>query len=625
MQTATDATATPQQTITVRVDGRNLFVDAMRLSKAERARLDTVPAGFLCSTGAMMYPATLIIGRRLRKIWPGVRFAGNGAERLVGWLDRFDLAHQYRDAGELPAVPVERSPAWDHQRRGFWFGYHLPAVLLSEKVGAGKTKQFLDIACNRDRRRVLVLTTASAVDDWPNHIVKHATKPYQVLAFGGDWRNKNATRKADALREFFDSSPYTLTAMSYDTSWRPPLGAIVGNIRGGSKRLGLLGDLPWDLIILDEIHNLADPAGRRSLFIWRLAERVPERIGGTGTIVRHKVEDMFAMFRALDPGLFGVRKEPFLERYCLFNRPSDAEIREAKKREAANAPALPGMENLGGADAGDLGPRYVVGYQRTDELARLAAAITFDPGDVDLHLPIPTHQTRRAYLSAKGQRVYDSLDEECAATLDDGTEIVAQNVLTQLLRLHQCACGFVGEPVIDPNTGEIDFVNIHEIDNAKEQLLEQTLRDLDPTDPVIIVGRFKQDIDVFRRVCRRVGRKAFEQSGRRKERTQWQNASGGEALCAQIQSACEAIDLTRSRYMILYSVGFSKYQIEQMYGRVDRPGQTRQPTYIHLLTHQTVDERIYRAIEKRQEIAATVRRELIAFRYSRQGTLNYGD
>lgn len=610
------ATTTAKNPITVRISGRNLFIDFIRLDSLSAEKIRRMPGGYLCQTGAMMYSATMVYGRRLQKLFgvDAVRFTGNDAPAFVTMLGKFDLAHRMRDEQELPDVPGEKMPSWLHQKRGFWFGFHMPRVLLSEKVGAGKTKQMIDICCNRNHKRILVVTTASAVDDWPTHVAKHSTLPYAVLALGVDWRSKNATRKAEAVKRYCAANEYVIVVVSYDSAYRPPLGAIIKNVKGGSGAIGALEECKFDCLIPDEIHNASDPSGRRSLFLWRLAERIPYCIAATGTIVKHKPEDVFSPFRILDSGIFGPRKEPFLKRYCIFNRPSDEEIRENEKRLAAGQLALPGMENIG---SGDVGPRFVVAYKNTDELGRLMSAVTYDPGEVDLHLPVPIFTTRRAFLSLKARRVYDDLETEAVAILPDETEVVAPNVLTQLLRLHQCAGGFIGEPIIDKETGEIDFVEIHEIDKAKETLLEETLLEIDPDDPVVIVGRFKHDIEVFRRTCKRIGRKFFEQSGRRKERIAWQQASGGEALCAQIQSACEAIDLTRSRYMILYSVGFSLYQITQMYGREDRPGQTRQPNYIHLVTSDTIDEKIYKAIQSRANVAQEIMRNLKAARYAR--------
>jgi hypothetical protein len=594
--------------VPVNVTGRHLFIPVLRLDKATADKVRTIPGGILCATGALMFPATSVTARRIRKMFgSNAVFSGDAAPRLIEWCDRFELAHRMRDAETLPPVPGERLPSWLHQQRGFWFGYHLPAVLLSEKVGAGKTKQFIDIMCARDRRRVLVTTTASAVDDWQIHIDKHATKPYRVLMLGRDYRTKNAVRKAEAVRRHVTENEYTVTVISHDSIWRPPLGAIIGNARGGTRNIGLLAEMDFDLFGIDEIHAAADPTGRRALFLWRLAERIPERIGMTGTIIRHKPESVFAPFRILDSGIFGPRSVDFLERYCVFNRPSDEWLRQQRERAAQGAPTLPGFENVSGANNSDPGPRFIVGYQRTEEMAALMSAITYDPGDVDLHLPIPISTTRRAFLPLAAQRVYDSLENDFVATLPDGTDVTTQNVLTQMLRLHQLAGGFIGEPVVDPDTGEIDFVNIHEVHDAKEKLLEETLRDVRPDDPVILVGRFKHDLEIFRRVCRRIGRKSvMEQSGRRKERIEWQNASGGDVLCAQIQSACEAIDLTRARYMVLYSVGYSNYQYRQMLGRMDRPGQTQQPNFIHLATAGTIDEKIYASLEKNESVAKSI-------------------
>src|SRR5436190_8305913 len=93
------------------VKGSKIFVNLPVKAKeypelVERARL--VPCGVLLGNGGMMYPHTLITARRLRKQFgEDLAWAGECSD-LRKWLERYDLAHQYKAAEDLPAVPNEK-------------------------------------------------------------------------------------------------------------------------------------------------------------------------------------------------------------------------------------------------------------------------------------------------------------------------------------------------------------------------------------------------------------------------------------------------------------------------------------------------------------------------------------
>jgi hypothetical protein len=237
----------------------------------------------------------------------------------------------------------------------------------------------------------------------------------------------------------------------------------------------------------------------------------------------------------------------------------------------------------------------------------LMRKITYHTDETGLDLPIPVHINRYCYLGAKALKAYGELKAQLCTVVND-TDIIASNKLVQMIRLQQITSGFIGNPIIDPETGEVDFVDAIQVDDAKERLLEETLDGIETDDPVIVVCRWRPDLDLIKRVATRLGRRCYEQSGRRKERVKWQDDRSGSILIGQIQSTCEAIDLTRSRYMIFYSLGFSLYQFEQMLKRMDRPGQTQQPVYIHLLADQSIDEKVYKALSEHKDVATEITR-----------------
>jgi len=74
----------------------------------------------------------------------------------------------------------------------------------------------------------------------------------------------------------------------------------------------------------------------------------------------------------------------------------------------------------------------------------------------------------------------------------------------------------------------------------------------------------------------------------------------------QMQAGGVGIDLSKARYCIYFSVGFSLGDYEQSLARVHRPGQKNKVFYIHIITTNTVDEKIYAALEQKKDVINTI-------------------
>lgn len=540
----------------------------------ERDVVYSLPCGkqLMNQPGTMQFPATVVMGLRIKTAFEGrhLFWTGPDLKFFNEWQDRYRLAVRYRKADALPDIPGEVVPAWDHQKRGFWFAYHSQSGILAQGVGTGKSKEIIDVVRVRNHRRTLVTTTASAVDDWPEHCAKHGGN-LRALALGGKF--KSVAEKYDTLRlvdKAAGDDPF-ITAVSYDSVWREPLGSY-------------LIENPPDFVVCDEIHRLSGVSSRASGFFAKLARRVPYRLGASGTSIRHKPEDGFGVFRFVDPAVFGYSSKKHNERYCIFNVPPP---------ESGLAP-----EGV---------PRFVVDYQNLDEYARYFHALTYYVDSSILNLPKPEHYRRGCWLPVRAMRTYDELESDFITWIDE-KKIEATNTLAKLTRLQQIASGFVGENVIDPETGEITTRNEVDLHTGKLDLLADVVSEIDPNEPFAVFCKYKWELRKIREVLQNAGRRVYEQSGARKEFRAWREAPGGPALLGQVASASEAIDLTRARIGIIYSLTFSLYQYDQLIGRINRPGQTRVPIFVHLIARGTVDERIYESLREHREVIESIYR-----------------
>ena len=507
-------------------------------------------------------------------------FPDESFEGLVTQALELKEIQKLRDHDSLPDVPVTRFPAWNHQRQAFWFAEPQPAVMLNMDMATGKTKVVIDLILNRGHKRVLVVGPTHVIaDTWPREIAKHTPEGREIrfaqLARGVT-RNGNPKqipvsskkKMAEALLRYAGPcGDPALVLINYESVWRDPFAKWALSQR-------------WDLVVLDEIHKVKSPGGKASRFVAKLGEKVPYRLGLTGTVMPHSPMDVYGQFRFLDPSIFGTSFTGFRSRYAV-------------------------MGGFGGYE--------IKGYQDQEDFRRRLMSITYQVGAEVLDLPPVQHIERNFYLEPAARMHYQEMEDNFWTQVEAG-EVTASNALTRLLRLQQITSGFIMD----------DDGELREVSSAKEDLLYEVLDSLEPGEPVVIFTRFKQDIVVIRRVCERLAREVpkedrdlrmknegrgfwsvAELSGARSDLAAWTNGHY-DILAAQIQSGGVGIDLTRSRYCIYFSLGFSLGDYEQSLARVNRPTQKRPVVYIHLVAVNTVDEKVYSALRKKKAVIESI-------------------
>jgi SNF2 family DNA or RNA helicase len=285
----------------------------------------------------------------------------------------------------------------------------------------------------------------------------------------------------------------------------------------------------------------------------------------TGTPMPHGLTDVYAVARFTDPTIYGPSFAAFRQKYCV----------------------------MGGYQK-----KQITGYQHLEEFEALLSRFTFRVGKEVLDLPPETHVTYHCELSRDAQRIYRDLEEDFVAQVREGI-VTAANAMVKLLRLQQVTGGVV----------PTDDGTVHRVDNAKQELLADTLEDIGNDEPVVVFCRFHADLDAVHEAAKKSGYQSLELSGRRDELKRWQDGEA-QVLAVQISAGGVGVDLTRARYSIYYSLSFSLGEYDQALSRVHRPGQTRPVEHIHLVARNTVDVKILRALEKRAEVVQSILAEI---------------
>lgn len=433
-----------------------------------------------------------------------------------------------------------KPPLWPQQAEALEWLDGRRAAALHIPMGGGKTRIVVEFVARRRFRRILVVCPKAVGPVWDAEFRRWW--PDQSPPFLLDLTDGPIRHRAARLR----AAPAPFVAVvNYDAFWRGDLGDAIRSAA-------------LDLVVYDEAHRLKDPGGRASLFAARLRPRVPCRLALTGTPMPHSPLDIYAQFRALDLDVFGNSFVRFRARYAV----------------------------LGGFEG-----RQVVAYQNLDDLARRIRTLAFVVEPAALQRPAEADQRRYCLLEPTARAVYRRLERDLVADVGAGV-VTAANALVRLLRLQQLTSGVLA-------TEDGRHVRVS---RAKEELLTDLLADLPPDEPVVVFGRFRQDLDAVHRTAHRLGRGSAELSGRTNQLAEWQRPDGPPILAAQLQAGSLGVSMVRAAYAVFYSLGFSLGDYLQARARLARPGQTRPVTFIHLVARGTIDELVLQALEARAEV-----------------------
>ena len=235
--------------------------------------------------------------------------------------------------------------------------------------------------------------------------------------------------------------------------------------------------------------------------------------------------------------------------------------------------------------------RKVSGYQNLDELHQKFYELAFRVTAAEtLDLPSAIETYTKVELNGKTRKLYDQMAASFRAELETGETMTAANALARLTRFQQLTSGFAVTP-----EGKL-----MEVDDSKQNALADILEDLPMEERLVVFARFQHDLDSIAQVSEKAKRSCYEISGRAKNLDEW-NQNGG-VLAVQLQAGGLGLDLTQARYCVYYSLSFSLGDYLQSIARLHRHGQTRMVDYIHLVAHESIDEIITVALERKEDI-----------------------
>lgn len=466
-----------------------------------------------------------------------------------------------------------KTKPFDHQRNAWEDSWAADYYALFMEMGTGKSKVAIDtIGALYKAKKIsaaLILAPKGVYDNWVKGEIP-AHLPDDINRMVVRWTPSTAKKFQDEMKELvyepFDG--LKVFVMNVEALSTP---------RGTKAAYMFLVKNCANIMVVDESTTIKNRKATRTKNIMMLAKDAKYKRILTGSPVTKSPMDLFSQCAFLSAEALGFNSYySFQNRYAL-----------VQKRKMGNRAF-----------------QEIVGYRRLDELnQKLDGFSNRILKEECLDLPDKMYIRRDVALTDEQKRVYTQMKKLALAKLENGELATTASVLTQIMRLQQICCGH-----LQPDDGEIQTLD----SNRLKELMEITD---ELQGKAIIWASYTHDIQQIASALRdRFGPEAVatyygatEQDERQEIVNQFQDkANPLRFFVGQPKTGGYGITLTAANTVIYYS---NSYDLEirlQSEDRAHRIGQKNKVTYIDLVSPQTIDEKILKALRGKIDLAGKV-------------------
>ena len=303
-----------------------------------------------------------------------------------------------------------------------------------------------------------------------------------------------------------------------------------------------------DGIVYDELTKLKNPSGARFKALNKVIDPIAVRWGLTGSFTSNGLEDVFGQCKIVDQSLLGRSKGAFQQQYfILINK-----------------------------EYGDWAPRPGSLAQVMERIK--PATYLLEPGDYKDKLP-PLHAVElRCDMDMTD---YNTMKKDFVLN-----DVVAVNAAVVTQKLQQMASGF-----LYTDNGPVWLSN-HKFDRLEDLLAENQRAN------TIVVYQYKEELAELKRKF------PHAQTLDDVDAIERWNAGQVELLLVHPKSAGHGLNLQHGGHHIVFlSLPWSLELYEQTIGRLHRSGQKNAVWCYIMLTHKTVDEKIWGALHDKRTLS----------------------
>jgi len=437
------------------------------------------------------------------------------------------------------------------------------------EMGTGKTKVLIDnLAMLYDKGKVdgaLIIAPKGVIGTWynqeiPTHLPDHI-ESVSVL-----WQALITKKQKESLDCLFETEEKLHILIMNVEALSTPKGTQFASKFLSCHRA---------MVAIDESTTIKNSSAKRTKNILSLAKSAKYRRIMTGSPVTKNPLDLYSQCEFLDPWLLN-----FQSFYAFRNRYAEMKTINARGRSIQ---VVNYFKNIG---------------ELSDKLKGFSYRVLKEDC---LDLPDKIYVKRNIALTAEQLKLYDQMKKTALAMLN-GKVTSTVTVLTQLMRLHQITCGhFTAD---DGTTQLIKNNRVNELMNVLEEIEGKA----------IIWANYQKDItNIIESIVKEYGPGSVvdyygltPQDERQGNIKKFQDDPECRFLIGTPQTGGYGITLTAASNVIYYSNGYDLEKRLQSEDRAHRIGQKKAVTYVDLITEDTVDEKIVKALRKKINIASEV-------------------
>ncbi|MFA7061277.1 MAG: DEAD/DEAH box helicase [Pedobacter sp.] len=476
---------------------------------------------------------------------PLVDEALDGVGSLKGDKTWKSLLARFREAEALqPVLPATlQTELRDYQLAGFDWLSRLAhwgvGACLADDMGLGKTIQALALLINRaPAGPSLVLAPTSVCLNWESETHRFAPT-LQPRIFGSGNR-----------KSFIESlQPFDLVICSYTMF---------------QQEAELLNSVQWETAVLDEAQAIKNMTTKRSQAAMQI--NAGFRIATTGTPIENRLDELWNLFRFLNPGLLGSHKT-FTERFATpIERDRDKPARTLLKK---------------------LIRPFILRRTKSQVLQEL---------------PPRTEILHRVELSGEEAAFYEALRRKALDNLSGGAEGQTPGerqirILAEIMRLRRACCN---PQLVLPECN---------ISSAKLTAFREIVDELrDNGHRALVFSQFVDHLSILRKVLDmdNITYQYLDGSTPANERQARVNAfqSGqGELFLISLKAGGVGLNLTAADYVIHMDPWWNPAVEDQASDRAHRIGQLRPVTVYRLVAANTIEEKIVAMHGQKRDLA----------------------
>ncbi|OQA55925.1 MAG: ATP-dependent RNA helicase DbpA [Candidatus Omnitrophica bacterium ADurb.Bin277] len=336
--------------------------------------------------------------------------------------------------------------------------------------------------------------------------------------------------------------------------------------------------------VVDESSRLKNPKAKTTKTLLGLCDKFKYRVIMSGTPAPNGEHEYWAQMEFVRPGLLHPSFYAFRNTFFHLERNGKKLIQQGQF-----------MTRQMARDIFSKGWKYAITpANRVQLMKRIAPVCHFAKKDECLDLPDQVDEIREVQLTAKQRVIYNEMKRELITEIS-GEVITAQAALTKLIKLREITSGFLMNA--ESEQIEIDGGNpkINELVNFVEEAGDQ---------PTIVFANFHYEMRKIRDALAPMGRVVTLYSETEDKNQSIRDFQEGRArfLVCNAHSASHGLTFVNSSLQIFFSLDFSWETYHQAKARIHRAGQKKSCLYVHLIAKDTIDEEVFRVLQKKQSV-----------------------